>query len=108
MKRATTELEKRLERRLARWRVQAEAYRLAQRECEPSEEEWTLNKENADMLERLSAEIREDLAAARAISRSQYEPKNDLGRLQRLMDEKGWSYADLVRKVWADDPPVRP
>ena len=31
---------------------------------------WPLNKENADMLERLSAEIREDLAAAKAISRS--------------------------------------
>ena len=75
MKHAATALENRLERRLSGWRRQAEAYRLAQRECEPSEEEWQLNKENADMLERLSSEIREDLAAAKAISRSQYEPK---------------------------------
>lgn len=72
---AATELEKRLERRLSGWRKRAEAYRLAQRECEPSEQEWQLNKENADMLERLSSEIREDLAAAKAIKRSQYEPK---------------------------------
>lgn len=75
MKRATTALENRLERRLLDWRRLAAAYRTAQLEREPSEEEWTLNKENADMLERLSAEIREDMAAAKAISRSQYEPK---------------------------------
>lgn len=74
MKIATTALENRLERRLLDWRKLAAAYRLAQHECEPSEEEWQLNKENADMLERLSAEIREDLAAARAIKRSQYDP----------------------------------
>ena len=79
---AATELEKRLERRLSGWRRRAEAYRLAQRDCEPSEEEWTLNKENADMLESLSAEIREDLAAARAIKRSQYE-SNLLADLNR-------------------------
>ena len=70
-----TTLETRLARRLSGWRKQAEAYRLAQRECEPSEEEWRLNKENADMLERLLAEIREDIAASKAISRSQYEPR---------------------------------
>ena len=75
MRRAPTELESRLERRLASWRRLVATYRLAQQDCEPSEEEWQLNKENADMLERLSAEIREDMAAARLISRSQYQPK---------------------------------
>ena len=69
-----TALENRLERRVRDWRRQAAAYRLAQHDCEPSEPEWDLNKENADMLERLSSEIREDLAAARAIKRSQYDP----------------------------------
>ena len=72
---ATVELEKRLERRAREWRKQAEAYRLAQHECEPSEEEWRLNKENADTLERCASELSEDLSAARAIRRSQYEPK---------------------------------
>lgn len=67
-------LESRLERRLQSWRRLSNAYRTAQHDCEPSEQEWLLNKENADMLERLSSEIREDLAAARAIKRSQYEP----------------------------------
>lgn len=75
MRHAPTDLEKRLERRLSGWLRQAAAYRLAQRDCEPSEEEWQLNKENADMVERLAAELREDLAAAKAIKRSQYEPK---------------------------------
>ena len=70
-----TALENRLERRLHAWRKLAESYRRAQLDCEPSEEEWQLNKENADMLERLSAEIREELAAAKAIKRSQYQPK---------------------------------
>ena len=70
-----TELENRLERRLHEWRKLAESYRRAQLDCEPSEEEWQLNKENADMIERLSAEIREDLAAAKAIKRSQFQPK---------------------------------
>ena len=75
MKVATTALENRLERRLLDWRRLAATYRAAQLDCEPSEPEWDLNKENADMLERLSAEIREDLAAAKAIERSQFEPK---------------------------------
>ena len=69
-----TELEKRLERRVAGWLRQAAAYRLAQNECEPSEEEWQLNKENADRLEQCASEARSDLSAARLISRSQYEP----------------------------------
>lgn len=73
MKRATTALENRLERRLQDWRRLAAAYRTAQLDCEPSEQEWDLNRENADMLERLASEIREDMSAARAIKRSQYD-----------------------------------
>lgn len=68
-------LENRLEKRLRDWRKLAEAYRRAQLDCEPSEEEWTLNLENAEMIERLMAEIREDLAAARAIKRSLFAPR---------------------------------
>lgn len=71
----TTELEKRLERRVRDWRRLAASYRLAQHDCEPSEEEWHLNKENADTLERCVSELSEDLSAGRAIRRSQYEPK---------------------------------
>ena len=70
-----TELEKRLERRLREWRKQAAAYRLAQLDCEPSEQEWQLNKENADKLERCASEIGEDLSAARLFRRSQYAPR---------------------------------
>ena len=70
-----TELEKRLERRLRDWRRQAAAYRLAQHDCEPNEQEWQLNKENSDRLERCASELGSDLSAAKAIKRSQYEPK---------------------------------
>lgn len=70
-----TELEKRLEKRVREWRKQAAAYRLAQHDCEPSEEEWHLNKENADTLERCASEASSDLSAGRAIRKSQYEPK---------------------------------
>ena len=70
-----TELEKRLERRLREWRKQAAAYRLAQHDCEPSEQEWQLNKENADRLERCVSELGGDLSAAKAIKRSQFEPR---------------------------------
>lgn len=73
MRHAPTDLEKRLERRVAGWLRQAAAYRTAQLDCEPSEQEWDLNRENADMLERLASEIREDMSAARAIKRSQYD-----------------------------------
>lgn len=71
----TTALENRLERRLLDWRKLAEAYRLAQLDCEPSQDEWQLNKENADRLEQCASELRSDLSAARVISRSQFQPK---------------------------------
>ena len=70
-----TELEKRLERRLLDWEKLVVAYRLAQCDCEPNGEEWQLNKENADRLERCASELRSDLSAAKAIRRSQYEPR---------------------------------
>ena len=70
-----TDLEKRLEKRVAGWLKQAASYRLAQLDCEPSEEEWRLNKENADRLEQCASEAHSDLSAARAISRSQYQPR---------------------------------
>lgn len=75
MRHAPTDLEKRLERRVAGWLKQAAAYRLAQQECRAQSEEWSLNKENADRLQLCASEVRSDLSAARAISRSQYEPK---------------------------------
>lgn len=70
-----TALQSRLEKRLREWRKLSDAYRRAQLDCEPSEQEWDLNRENADMVERLASEIREDLAATRVIERSQYQPK---------------------------------
>jgi hypothetical protein len=69
-----TELEKRLERRVRDWRRLAEAYRLAQLDCEPSEQEWWLNKENVETLERCASELASDLSAGRVFRRSQYEP----------------------------------
>ena len=69
-----TELEKRLEKRVREWRKQAAAYRAAQLDCEPSEQEWDLNKENADTLERCASELASDLSAGRLFRRSQYAP----------------------------------
>ena len=72
MRHAPTDLEKRLERRVGGWLRQAAAYRLAQQECRAQSEEWSLNKENADRLQRCASEVRSDLSATRAVSRSQY------------------------------------
>ena len=69
-----TALENRLERRVRDWRKQAAAYRLAQLDCEPSAEEWHLNKENAETLERCASELASDLSAGRVFRRSQYAP----------------------------------
>ena len=69
-----TALENRLERRVRDWRKQAAAYRLAQLDCEPSAEEWCLNKENADTLERCASELASDLSAGRVFRRSQFAP----------------------------------
>ena len=74
-KAAMVGLENRLERRVRDWRKQSAAYRLAQHDCEPSEEEWRLNKENADTLERCASELASDLSAGRVFRRSQYQPK---------------------------------
>jgi hypothetical protein len=68
-------LENRLERRLYEWRKMAKAFREAQHEREPSEEEWELNKAWADAIERCASELGSDLSAAKAIKRSQYEPR---------------------------------
>ena len=69
-----TELEKRLERRVRDWRRMAVGYRQAQHDCVPSEPHWHLNKESADLIERLASEVSSDLSAARAIRKSQFEP----------------------------------
>ena len=74
-----TELEKRLEKRVREWRKQAAAYRLAQQDCEPSEDEWHLNKENADTLERCASELASDLSAGRVFRRSQFAPLQGQG-----------------------------
>ena len=70
-----TDLEKRLERRVAGWLKQAAAYRLAQQECRAPSEEWSLNKENADRLEQCASEAAQRPVGGKAISRSQYQPK---------------------------------
>lgn len=57
-----TTLEERLQSRLREWRKLARRYRIAQAECEKWSEEWYLNEENAVMIERLSAELVEDVA----------------------------------------------
>ena len=74
-----TELEKRLERRVRDWRKLAASYRLAQHDCEPSEEEWHLNKENAETLERCASELASDLSAGRVFRRSQFAPLQGQG-----------------------------
>lgn len=56
-------LEERLQRRLREWQKLARRYRIAQDECDVDTEEWWLNKENVEMIERLSAELASDLAA---------------------------------------------
>ena len=75
MRHVPTDLERRLERRVAGWLRQAAAYRLAQFEFEPSQVGWALNEESANRLEQCASELRSDLSAARLISRSQYQPK---------------------------------
>lgn len=55
-------LEERLQRRLGEWRKLARRYRIAQDGCDVNTDEWWLNKENAEMIDRLSAELAGDLA----------------------------------------------
>lgn len=57
-----TTLEGRLQRRLNEWRKLARRYRIAQAECDENSEEWFLNKENAEMIERLTLELAGDLS----------------------------------------------
>lgn len=56
-------LEERLQRRLREWQKLARRYRIAQDGCDVDSDEWWLNKENVEMIERLSAELAGDLAA---------------------------------------------
>jgi hypothetical protein len=55
-------LERRLQRKLREWMRMATAFRLAQNERDPSEDEWFLNKAEADMIERLANELADELA----------------------------------------------
>lgn len=106
----TTELHKRLERRLREWRKLRDTYRLAQHDCEPNECEWCLNKENADMIDRLMAEIREDIAAAGAFKRSPFAPTTtETGsereaRLWRTIDRLETENAQLKFKRSQSEP----
>ena len=70
-----TTLENRLEKRVREWQRLAASYRAAQLDCEPSEQEWDLNRENADRLEQCASELASDLSAGRVFRRSQFEPK---------------------------------
>lgn len=54
-------LEERLQKRLREWRKMAAAFRDAQAECDPSEEEYALNSNCAEMLERCVESLAEDL-----------------------------------------------
>lgn len=57
-----TTLEDRLRVRLKEWAKLARRYRVAQDECDERSDEWYLNKENAEMIERLSLELEGDLS----------------------------------------------
>jgi hypothetical protein len=57
-----TTLEERLQARLKDWAKLARRFRIAQDECDDQSEEWYLNKENAEMIERLSLELAGDLS----------------------------------------------
>lgn len=54
-------MEGRIRRRAAQWRKEAKRFRAAQNEYVPHEEEWLLNKEAADLIERLASEIEQEL-----------------------------------------------
>jgi hypothetical protein len=62
MEKRMTTLEQRLGARLKDWARLARRYRIAQADCDEQSEEWWLNKENAEMIERLSLELAGDLA----------------------------------------------
>ena len=55
-------LEDRLGARLKDWARLARRFRIAQAECDEQSDEWYLNKENAEMIERLSLELAGDLS----------------------------------------------
>ena len=57
-----TTLEERLGTRLKDWARLARRFRIAQAECDEQSDEWWLNKENAEMIERLSLELAGDLS----------------------------------------------
>ena len=57
-----TTLEERLRARLQEWARLARRFRVAQDECDVQSEEWYLNKENVEMIERLSLELAGDLS----------------------------------------------
>jgi len=54
-------LEQRLKKRAAEWRRMALAFRAAQSDCDPDEEEYSLNMLCAETLERCVAGLSEDL-----------------------------------------------
>lgn len=54
-------VERKIRRRIELWRKEARRFRAAQNELQPHEEEWQLNKEQADVRERLASEIEQDL-----------------------------------------------
>jgi hypothetical protein len=62
MEKRMTTLEERLQARLKAWRRDEQRFRTAQHDCEPQSEEWHLNKENADTIVRLAAELAGDLS----------------------------------------------
>jgi hypothetical protein len=62
MERRMTTLEERLQTRLRAWKRDEKRFRDAQHDCDPQSEEWHLNKESADMIVRLSAELAGDLS----------------------------------------------
>lgn len=55
-------LNKRLEKLVQKWRKLSKAYRLAQDERDPSEEEWWLNDASAEAIEKCVADLENVLA----------------------------------------------
>lgn len=56
-----TRLDDLLRSRVFEWRKLSQRFRVAQEACEERTDEWYLNKENADMLDRCIGEVENDL-----------------------------------------------
>ena len=72
------------QRLAANWQRMAKAFRLAQQERQPSEDEWQLNKAWAEALERCASELASVMAEAQ-----EREPKSVITRVRRVSTPTG-------------------